>query len=373
MDGRYEEDTVSPISFGIIGGGWRADFFLRVARELPDRFRVPGMMVRDADKGAVIERTWGVRTCRTVDELLALPGLQFVVVSVPWPVTPVMIRYLHERGMPALAETPPAPDLEGLIALHELTQAGAKVQVAEQYQFQPLHAARLHLVRSGKLGTVTQAQVSAAHGYHGMNLMRGLLNIGFEDATISAHEFVSPIVGSPTRDGPPTEDRMAESRQVIAHFDFGDKLGVFDFTGDQYFSYVRSPRVLVRGERGEINKREVRYLQDYARRDDGMTPVELELRRVDAGQYGNLEGYCHKGILAGDEWVYRNPFMPGRLTDDEIAVATCLDRMARYVEGGPSFCGLPDASQDHYLNLMIGEAVRTGEPVRTQHQPWAGG
>jgi len=357
---------VGVIDFGIIGGGWRAEFFLRVARELPDRFRVAGMMVRDAAKGAHIEGSWGVPTYRTADELLELPDLRFVVISVPWPVTPVMIRYLHERGMPALAETPPAPDLEGLIALHELTEAGAKVQVAEQYQFQPLHAARLHIARSGLLGTVTQAQVSVAHGYHGMNLMRGLLDVGFEDATITAREFVSPIVDSPTRDGPPAEDMLAESRQTIAHFDFGDRLGVFDFAGDQYFSYVRSPRVLVRGERGEINNLEVRYLQDFR------TPVEMEFRRVDAGQYGNLEGYCHKGILAGSEWVYRNPFMLGRLTDDEVAVASCLKRMAEYVEGGPSFCNLPQASQDHYLSLMIGEAVRTGAPVQTQRQPWAG-
>ena len=365
MGGGWEEAEMSAINFGIIGGGWRAEFFLNVARELPDRFRVLGMMVRDAAKGAALESVWGVDTYRTVDELLALPNLKFIVISVPWAVTPVMILYLHKRGMPALAETPPAPDLEGLIALDKLTKAGAKVQVAEQYQFQPLHAARLYIARSGRLGTVTQAQVSAAHGYHGMNLMRGLLDVGFEDATITAHEFVSPIVGSPTREGPPREERLAESRQIIAYVDFGDKLGVFDFTGDQYFSYVRSPRVLVRGDHGEISNLQVRYLQDF------LTPVELELRRVDAGQYGNLEGYCHKGILAGSEWVCHNPFMPGRLTDDEIAVATCLERMAEYVEGGPSYCSLPEASQDHYLSLMIGEAVRSGQPVRTQRQPWA--
>jgi predicted dehydrogenase len=323
------------------------------------------MTVRDECKGDAIERKWAVTTYRTVDELLGVSEPQFVVVSVPWAVTPVMIRHLHERGMPALAETPPAPDLEGLIALHEMTEAGAKVQVAEQYQFQPLHAVRLRLARTGRLGTVSQVQVSAAHGYHGMNLIRGLLGVGFENAVISAREFVSPIVASPTRSGPPTEERVVDSRQVIAHLDFGGKLAVYDFTGDQYFSYVRAPRVLVRGERGEIKDREVRYLHDYR------TPVELEFRRVDAGRYGNLEGYFHKGVLAGAEWVYRNPFVPARLTDDEIAVATCLERMTKYVEGGPSFCSLAEASQDHYLSLLIDEAVRTGRPVESRHQPWA--
>ena len=92
---------------------------------------------------------------------------------------------------------------------------------------------------------------------------------------------------------------------------------------------------------------------------------------MDAGQDGNLEGFYHKGILAGNEWLYRNPFAPARLTDDEIAVATCLQKMAEYVQGGPSFCGLPEASQDHYLSLMIEKAVRTGEAVKAEKQVWA--
>lgn len=247
MDASSEEARVNPTAFGIIGGGWRAEFFLRIARELPDRFRVAGMMVRNDDKGQALEQAWGTKTYRTVDQLLRISGLQFVVISVPRAVAPLMVRELVQCGMPALVETPPASDLDGLIALQDLVEAGAKIQVAEQYQFQPLHAARLHLVRSGKLGTVTQAQVSAAHGYHGISLIRGLLGITFEDATISAREFISPIVAGPGRGGPPAEEKIANSRQVIAQLDFGDRLGVFDFTGDQYFSWIRSQRVLVRG------------------------------------------------------------------------------------------------------------------------------
>ncbi|MEM7034336.1 MAG: Gfo/Idh/MocA family oxidoreductase, partial [Chloroflexota bacterium] len=356
---------MTPITFGIIGGGWRAEFFLRIAQALPDRFHIGGMLVRDAAKGDKIEATWGIKTVRTVDELLRLADFEFIVLSVPWPVTPVLLKDLAARKMPVLAETPPAPDLPGLLALHDLTKQGAKIQVAEQYQFQPLHAARLHLVQSGKLGTVSQAQVSVAHGYHGVNILRGLLDVSYEVATITARSFTSPIVGGPGRSGPPEAEQINNSSQIIAQLDFGDKLGIFDFTGDQYFSWIRSPRVLVRGERGEINNQQVKYLQDF------LTPVEFDLRRIDAGQDGNLEGYYHKGILAGNEWIYRNPFIPARLSDDEIAIATCLQKMSEYVQGGPSFCSLPEASQDHYLGLMIGKAVETCKTVRAERQVWA--
>ncbi len=356
---------MEPVTFGIIGGGWRTDFFLRAAQELPERFRVGGMLVRNAEKGEAITQRWGVPTCRTLDELLKTPHLKFVLISVPWSETPVMIRALAERGMPALAETPPAPDLPALVALDAVIRRGARVQVAEQYAFQPLHAARIALARSGKLGQISQAQVSVAHGYHGVSLMRKFLGLTYEDATVRAREFISPIVTSPGRDGLPAEESISESNQLIAWLDFDGKLGIFDFTGDQYFSWIRKNRLLVRGERGEIDDAEVRYLLDQR------TPIEMTLRRVNTGENGNLEGLYPKGILLGDEWIYTNPFAPGRLTDDEIAVATCLAKMAEYAEGGDDFYSVPEASQDHYLGMMIAQAARTGERVRTERQPWA--
>ena len=61
----------------------------------------------------------------------------------------------------------------------------------------------------------------------------------------------------------------------------------------------------------------------------------------------------------------------GGLSDDEIAVATCLQKMAEYVDGGPHFCSLAQASQDHYLGLMMEQAIATQQPVETQSQVWS--
>lgn len=356
---------MNPIRFAIVGGGWRSLFFLRVAQALPDRFEVAGMMVRNEARGQELTKTWGVSTYRTLNELLHINDLRFVVVSVPRSVAPQIITTLAERNIPILTETPPAADLPGLLALHELSRHGARIQVAEQYHLQPLHAARLAVARSGKLGTVTQAQVSIAHGYHGVSLIRRFLGISFESATITAHRFTSPLIAGPDRSGPPTEERVIQSEQQIAYLNFGQQLGVFDFTSDQYRSWIRSPRLLVRGERGEISSTRVRYLLDY------QTPITLDFVRQDAGTDGNLEGYYHKGFLLGDEWVYRNPFIPGRLNDDEIAVASCLTRMDAYIDGGPDLYSLAEASQDHYLSLMIEQALTSHQLVVTTRQPWA--
>ena len=117
-------------------------------------------------------------------------------------------------------------------------------------------------------------------------------------------------------------------------------------------------------ERGEIHDSTVRYLEDAT------TPVTLDLRRHETGQDGNLEGMGFKGISAGAEWVVRTEFPGARLSDDELAVATCLARMVEYVGGGPAFCDLAEGVHDHYLGLMIDAAAASGSPVRVNGHLW---
>jgi predicted dehydrogenase len=356
---------MAPIDFAIVGGGWRAEFFLRIARALPERFRISGMVVRDAAKGKAMTDAWGVPTHRDLDALLQAGKPGFVIVSVPQPAAPGIIAELAARNLPILTETPPAPTLAGLLDLWALVGKGAKIQVAEQYIYQPLHAARLALARSGKLGDVSFTHVSSCHGYHGTSLIRHFLGIGFENATVTGRAFESTIVGGPGRAGPPSAEKLGASRQVIAQLDFGNRLGVYDFTGDQYFSWIRSLGVLIRGSRGEIRDTRLRYLVDY------LTPIEAELLRQDKGPNGNLEGLWHKGIIAGSEWVYTNPFPYAPLSDDEVAIATTLAGMQRYVETGEDVYSFAEAAQDQLLSLAIDEAVKSGGSVTTTTQPWA--
>ncbi|TDG00933.1 Gfo/Idh/MocA family protein [Paenibacillus piri] len=355
-----------PMQFSIIGGGgFRSAFFLRIAQALPDRFQVSGMVVRDEEAGRELERTWNVSTYRTLDSMLERERPDFVVVSVKAAACPGYLFELAERGIPTLAETPPAPDLEGLLALHELTRRGARIQVAEQYHFQPVHAAQLAMIDGGMIGEVTQATVSVSHGYHGMNMIRKLLGVGFEEAKIRAMRFESPWVSGPNRQGPPVEEKIVTSKREIGWVDFGEKLGIYDFTSDQHRSWIRSNHISARGVRGEIFDDHVKMLADFA------TPVQLDIKRINRGENGNLEGHFLRGIMAGERWMYDNPFTPARLFDDEIAIATSLSKMGEYAAGGPGFYGLPDASQDHYLGLLLAQAIETGETVTAVRQPWS--
>ena len=182
---------------------------------------------------------------------------------------------------------------------------------------------------------------------------------------IAAQKFTSPIVQSPDREGLPEKETIVDSEQVIATLNFGDKLGVFDFTSDQYWSFVRGKRVLVRGERGEIIDDRAVYLQDYA------TPIVVNFTRHEAGQHGSMDGHYLKGIQVGEAWIYRNPIGPAPVHDDDIAVGDCMLKMAEYADGGAAFYPLAEACQDRYLDIMIRQAVDTGQPVTTETQVWA--
>lgn len=237
--------------FGLVGAAWRAEFYLRVARECPGLFHVAGVVVRDPAKGDAIERAWGVPTFRTLDDLLDRTSLDFVVTCVPWPVNPQMVEALCLRGIPVLSETPPAPDLSAMTGLFRaVVDSNGRVQVAEQYQFRPHHAAQLAVVGSGKLGRVTQAQISVGHGYHGISLLRRFLGVRYEDCVVHGTSFKAQSIAGPTKHGVPTDEKLMWFEQHLYRFDYGSALGLFDFSDEQYFSWSRAERVLVRGERG---------------------------------------------------------------------------------------------------------------------------
>lgn len=355
------------IKFSIIGGaGFRAQYYLRIAAALPEQFQVSGMVVRNERQGKEMEAKWGTATYRTLEDLLANESPDFVVVSVNVSNTVEYVLKLAELGIPALLETPPAPDLEGLELLHKrLTLTGARVQVAEQYHLYPMQAARQALIQTGQLGRITETTVSISQSYHAVSLIRKMLGITFEEVRIRAMRFESNWVQGPTRSGPPTEDKQIPLQRDLAWLDFGDRLGIYDFTNNQHRSWVRSNHLSVRGERGEIFDDRVLIQQDTC------TELRMELKRMNRGELENAEGYFLKGILCGERWVYENPFAPARLYDDEIAIASCLLKMADYTRGGASFYSLAEASQDHYLGMMIEKAIQTGETITAGHQIWA--
>ena len=58
---------MSAASFAIVGAGWRAEFYLRIARQLPDWFRTTGVLTNNAERAART-RVEGIAVIATAED-----------------------------------------------------------------------------------------------------------------------------------------------------------------------------------------------------------------------------------------------------------------------------------------------------------------
>jgi predicted dehydrogenase len=359
--------TSTPTTFGVIGSGWRSAFFLRIARSAPERLRATGVVTRSAARGAEISSRWGVPAFSSAAELLRAETPDFVIASVPWAVTPDVTRELVGLGVRVLAETPPAPDLPGLRALWDDVGASGLVQVAEQYLLMPGHAARLAVVEEGLVGEPTSVQVCSTHLYHAVSIIRGLLGVGFEPVGVSARSFTAPLADPLSPDGWNGDSTPKDASTTLATLDFGGRMGLYDFTDNQWWNPLRTRRIVVRGSMGEL-------VDDHViRLVDATTPVESHLLRRQTGIDLNLEGFDLDHISIDGRVVYRNPFQGSRLSEDDIGVATLLERTGAWArEEGPEPYPLAEGLQDHLISVAIEASLATGRDVTTTTEAWAG-
>jgi predicted dehydrogenase len=356
----------APIRYGLIGTGWRSEFFARLARQAPDRFQIAAVASRRPERAAAAAASWGVPSAASTEDLLAAEP-EFVIPCVPWGEMAPTILALVEAGMTVLAETPPAADLTGLRDLW--TQVGNRnvVQVAEQYLYMPQHAARLAIIREGLIGQVTSVQVSSTHLYHAVSMIRGFLGAGRGQVRVHAQSFTAPLANPLSPSGWSGSMEPQSLATTVATLDFGDAgTGVYDFTDNQWWNPLRSKRIVIRGSNGEIIDEKVTRLVDP------YTPVESHLVRRQAGLDLNLEGVDLRHISFDGRIVYRNKFAGARFSEDDLAVADLLAAMGAWRRGqGPEPYPLAEACQDHLIALAIGESVRTGQTVTTTTEGWS--
>jgi predicted dehydrogenase len=357
----------APTRYALVGSGWRSSAYLRLAYVLPELFEVTGVVTRRVESGEQVTREFGVPTFRTVEELLAQQRPEFVVLSVPWPLTPELTRTLVRADMPVLAETPPAPDLEAMRALWSEVGASGLVQVAEQYPFMPLHAARLTLTRDGLIGTPGSVQVSSTHLYHVVALMRSFLGVGIEPTTVLSQAFHAPLVDPITPAGWTHDPEPKRARTILSTVDFGgDRMGLYDFTDNQWWNPVRPDHLTVRGSIGEIHDESV------VRMLDDTTPVASRIERAVTGLGMNYEGTDLTHLTFEGRVVFRNAFEGGRLSDDEVGTAELVARTGAWTRGdGAAPYPLADGMHDHHVGIAMEESLRSGAAVDTGEEPWA--
>ena len=188
------------LSYLIVGSGYRAGFYARIARTYPELFSAM-YLCRSEEKARLMLRETGVPAVWTAEEAEAFRP-DFVVIAVnKTSITNVCIEWVN-RGYPVLMETPAGMTREHLLQLWDLRKHGARIAVAEQYHRYPDMIAGLKAVEEGRIGTPGTAYLSLAHDYHGMSLIRRMLMAEGESYTIRGERTMHPVAETDSRTGP---------------------------------------------------------------------------------------------------------------------------------------------------------------------------
>lgn len=353
------------VKFILIGYGWRADFFYRLSKIMPEQFEIVSWVVRTEERAKQVAAERKVYTVNKLEDALQKEH-DFVVLCVPRGIVQqYLVKLMKNRGK-VLCETPPAKNTEELRELWEAKKEyNGKVQVIEQYFLQPYYAAIEAIISQGLIGEVNHVMLSALHGYHAVSMFRRILGVKFGNCEIKINKFPYSMVNTNNREGFDYTGSIVQSDREWGYLKFENKKVAFiDFSGEQYFSMIRSRRWNIQGTRGEINDMEVRFLSEKN------IPVTQQIQRLDVGINNNSE-WSHKRITCLDQEIYFNPFYPARLNDDEIAVASCLTKMKEYVNSGKNFYPLREALQDTYISFLMEEAAESGKTVYSATQAWA--
>lgn len=350
------------MKLALVGAGWRAAFYYRAAQAI-DGLEICCVVEKNAKTAAWVKKTWKISVVDNVEEALKYHP-DFFVLCLPPKALPEMICRLIQYDMPILSETWASDSVEEMISLYNIAK-GKRVMVSEQYAYQPMHSARLEVIHSGILGEVCHVQISVAHGYHGIALMRKYLGVGFQECIVEGRSFSMNTFEGPGRQGWPDMQRLHEEKQELIVFGYKDKWAILDFTEEQYFSPLRCSRVLVRGEKGEIEQEKVSYLTD-----NYPECIRFSLQRDYSGWNNSLGRTGTIAITGNGRFYYRNIFGAKGLSDEETAVATSLYQMVRYIETGKGSYLLEEELQDQYLTYIAWEAIRTGRKIRSRKMPW---
>ncbi len=344
--------------FAIIGSGWRAAYYIRIAQALPKIFELCAVYCRSEEKARKIRKEFGVNAVTSEEECIALKP-DFVVVAVSKKSgAEVAVRWL-DRDFTVLSETPAGTDLTSLAAVRERSRAGKKHVVAEQYTRYPQHSALLKIIKTGIIGETSCLNLSMAHDYHGASLIRAFLDIpegtGF---SVCSRSHLFPTVLTRTRYEEFSDGRVADRMRRMAIFEFENgKTAFYDFDSEQYRSPIRKNTLKLQGVRGEVIDDSVYYLDsEYkACRDE----IQTSLRTVDTGNENINLRYVDEieKITFRGEVMYEPPFGLCGLSEDETAIALLMKGTGDYSRGeGDSPYPIEDALCDSYMAIMMQES-----------------
>ena len=320
----------------LLGTGWRARFYMRIAGFCPDILRIVAVFTHTPERKAEMEAE-GFSAFTDIASALAVDHDAVIIASGKNGFSDTL-RYLHGRRERIITETTflglPEEDLEEFSSYDGL--------VMEQYWNTPLFSSLLNAL-SALEAEPDQLYLSGLHNHHSASIARRVLGTGYQmPEEIQSLSFPSSIVRTGSRRGLEVSGESEEYVRNIRVMKLGKSLFIHDFSSNQYHSYLYGRSFEIRGDKGVVNEREVRYVnkEGFA----CILPFAFH-RDVSTGN-GSLT-LSH--VTLGTQVVFRNPFYPANLNDDEIAIAEILRR----ISSGEAYPTIQSGIEDARIGRLL--------------------
>jgi len=318
----------------LIGTGWRAFFYVRVAKALPERFCIVSVLTHTEERKRELV-SMGLNGTTDLDDALSYTHDAVIVSSGPKGLVE-MLQKLSGRGEAIISETQFLSLSDG--ELEEVSKL--KGHVMEQWPETPLFKAVLSSIPL--IGKPDQLCLSGLHNHHAAAIARKVFSPSSPFPKPISHDFRSAQIKTGSREGIVRSGEMEEYKRKVRVLEFpGKGLFINDFSSNQYHTELTPKRIEIRGERGYVDERGATFLSE------GNIPLREEfVFSRDTGPSGSLT-LSH--VSRGSDIVFENPYCGTKMNDDEIAIASILDG----IFSGSFKYSFGDAVQDVLLGRML--------------------
>ena len=314
----------------LLGSGWRAHFYMRIARLLPDILSIASVYTRSGERCQMVLDE-GFTASSDISTALSYEHDAVVIASGREGFAETL-RYLHGKGERLIAETSflPLSDNE----LEEFSSYDGLVM--EQYQYTPLFSAVMSIL-SDMDDKPDQLYLSGLHSHHSASIMRRILGTGHHmPDEIHSMDFPSSIIRTGSRNGMDRSGETEEYERKVRMMRFGKALFIHDFSSNQYHSYLYGKHFEIRSRFSVITEEGVRTV------DGRGYPLFMPFVFHRDAAFGN-GSLALSHITLGSRTVFTNPYYPIGMNDDEIAMAMMLEQYGNGMDPYPFREGIMDA------------------------------
>lgn len=259
------------MKIGLVGTGYRAEFYLN-ASNLDNNIEITNIYCHSKESYDKMIQS-GYKATMNIDDFIK-EKYDFVVVSIKKDLNYKMSKYLMDNNINVVQETPAFTDINDY---KDILKYKDKIVIAEQYKYYQYYNNIKDLIDKKYFGNIKEVMISELHDYHMISIMRYLFELDFNNTKFYGNKYKEAITKTKDRYN---EYHTGELKEITGKHIIFNACGIriiYDFTGEEYRSPIRSKHLIIRGDRGELIDNKLKYLDEF----NNFKEMNLDLLRFD--------------------------------------------------------------------------------------------